>query len=105
MDMGMKNVKRHSYMMGFMWSDSIVKSTLNITGTEKYLSTMTIFWKSVYLRNYSKEVHRTNGDDIFYCKYNKPDTILFHMLNPKFLFSRGKIERICAKVLPREKYC
>ena len=30
-------------MMGFMWSDSIVKSTLNITGTEKYLSTMTIF--------------------------------------------------------------
>ena len=42
-NMGMKNVKRHSYMMGFMWPDSIVKSTLNITGTEKYLSTMTIF--------------------------------------------------------------
>ena len=42
-NMGMKNVKRHSYVMDFMWSDSIVKSTLNITGTEKYLSTMTIF--------------------------------------------------------------
>ena len=34
-NMGMRNVKSHSYMMGFMWSDSIVKRALNILGTEK----------------------------------------------------------------------
>ena len=56
-NMLMRNVKRHSYMMGFMWSDSIAKRALNITRTENDLSTMTIFQKSVYLRNYSKEVH------------------------------------------------
>ena len=53
-NIGMRNVKKHSYMMGFMWYNSTVKSALNITGTEKDLSTMTIFQKSVYLRNYSK---------------------------------------------------
>ena len=80
--------------MDFMWSDSIVKSALNITGTEKDLSTMTVFQKSVYLRNYSKEVHKTNRGDVFHCNYNKADTILFHALTPKFLFYRRKIERL-----------
>ena len=95
-NMGMRNVKSHSYMMGFMWSDSIVKRALNITGTEKDLSTMAIFQKSIYLRNYSKEVRRTNRDDVFYCNYSKPDTILFHASTQKFLFHRGKIERLLA---------
>ena len=80
--------------MGFMWADSIVKSALNIAGTEKNLSTMTVFKKSVYPRNYSKEVHKTNRGDVFYCNYNKPDTILFQALTPKFLFYRGEIERL-----------
>ena len=48
-NVGMRNVKKHSYMMGFMWYNSIVKSALNITGT------VIIFQKSVYLRNYSKD--------------------------------------------------
>ena len=95
-NIGMRNIKSHSYMIGFMWSDSIVKRALNITGTEKDLSTMTIFQKNVYLRNYSKEVHRTNRDDVFYCNYNKPDTILFHASTQKFLFYRGKTERLFA---------
>ena len=34
-NIGMRNIKSHSYMIGFMWSDSIVKRALNITGTEK----------------------------------------------------------------------
>ena len=55
---------------------------------------MTIFQKSVYLRNYSKVVHRTNHNDVFYYNYNKRDTILFHALTPKFLFYRGKTERL-----------
>ena len=75
-DMDMRNIERHSYMMGFMWSDSIVKSALNITGIEKDLSTMAIFQKNVYLKNHSKEVHRTNRDDVFCCYYGKPDTVL-----------------------------
>ena len=53
--MGVKNVKRHSYLLGFMWSDSIVKSTLNLTGIEKDLSTMTIFQKIIYFKNYSNK--------------------------------------------------
>ena len=102
-NMGMRNVKSHSYMMGFMWSDSIVKRALNITGTEKDLSTMAIFQKSVYLRNYSKEVRRTNRDDVFYCNYYKPDTILFHASTQKFLFYRGKIERLFAPKFYRDR--
>ena len=96
-NMGMKNAKKHSYMT---WSDSIVKGSLNRTGTEKDLSTMTIFQKSVYLRNYSKVVHRTNHNDVFYYNYNKGDTVLFHALTPKFLFYRGEIER---SFVPRGK--
>ena len=34
-NMLMRNVKRHSYMMGFMWSDSIAKRALNITRQKK----------------------------------------------------------------------
>ena len=86
----MRNLKRHSYMMDFMWSDSIVKSALNITGTEKDLSTMTIFQKSDYLKNYSKEVYRTNRDDVFYCYYGKPDTVLSYYSDTKFIFYRKK---------------
>ena len=86
--MGVKNVKRHSYLLGFMWSDSIVKSTLNLTGIEKDLSTMTIFQKIIYFKNYSKKVHRTNRNDVFYCYYDKPDTVLSHYSN------------ICVEVLP-----
>ena len=82
----MENVKRHSFMVGFMWNDSIVRSLLNITGTEKDLSAMTIFQKIIYLRNYSKEVHKTNRDDVFYCYYNKPDTVLSHYSNTKLFF-------------------
>ena len=93
-NMLMRNVKRYSYMMGFMWSDSIVKRALNITGTEKDLSTMTIFQKSVYLRNYSKEVHWTNRDDVFYCYYVKPNSVLSCYSDTKFIFYRKKIERL-----------
>ena len=82
----MENVKRHSFMVGFMWNDSIVRSLLNIAGTEKDLSAMTIFQKIIYLRNYSKEVHKTNRDDVFYCYYNKPDTVLSHYSNTKLFF-------------------
>ena len=92
--MGVKNVKRHSYLLGFMWSDSIVKSTLNLTGIEKDLSTMTIFQKIIYFKNYSKKVHRTNRNDVFYCYYDKPDTVLSHYSNIKFIFYRKKIERL-----------
>ena len=42
-NIGIRNVKKHSYMMGFMWDNSVVNCTLNITGTEKDLSTRTIF--------------------------------------------------------------
>ena len=42
----MRNVKRHSYLLGFMRSDSIVESALNVTGTEKDLSTMTTLQKN-----------------------------------------------------------
>ena len=90
--MGVKNVKRHSYLLGFMWSDSIVKSTLNLTGIEKDLSTMTIFQKIIYFKNYSKKVHRTNRNDVFYCYYDKSDTVLSHYSNIKFIFYRKKIE-------------
>ena len=37
---------------------------------------------------------RTNRHDVFYCNYNKPDTILSHASTQKFLFYRGKIERL-----------
>ena len=84
----MRNVKRHSYLLGFMLSDSIVKSALNVMGTEKDLSTITIFEKYVYLKNYSKEVHRTNRDDVFYCYYIKPDTVLYYHSGTKIIFYR-----------------
>ena len=74
-NMGMRNVKRNSYLLGFMWSDSIVQSALNVMGTEKDLCAMTILQKIIYLKNYSKEVHRTNRNDVFYCYYVKPDTV------------------------------
>ena len=62
--------------MGFIWSDSIVKSASNITGTENDLSTMKIFQKNIYFRIYSKEGYRANSNDVFYCYYVKPDTVL-----------------------------
>ena len=34
-NIGMRIVEKHSYMIGFMWDNSIVKSALNITGTKK----------------------------------------------------------------------
>ena len=51
----MENVKRHSFMVGFMWNDSIVRSLLNITGTEKDLSAMTIFQKTFILETIVKK--------------------------------------------------
>ena len=88
--MGIRNVKRHWYFMGFMWSDSIVKSALNLMGTEKDLSTMTILQKIIYLKNYSKEVHRTNRDDIFYSCSVKLHTVLSYYSDTKFNFYRKK---------------
>ena len=34
-NMDMRNVKRHSYLLSFMWSVSVVKSTLNASGQKK----------------------------------------------------------------------
>ena len=34
-NMDMRNVKRHSYLLSFMWSVSVVKSTLNVSGQKK----------------------------------------------------------------------
>ena len=76
--------------MGFMWSDSIVKSALNLMRTEKDLSTMTILQKIIYLKNYSKEVHRTNRDDIFYFCSVKPHSVLSNYSDTKFNFYRKK---------------
>ena len=81
-------------MLSFIRSDLFVKRTLNVAGTEKDLSTMTILQKINYLKNYSKEVHRTNRNDIFCCYYNKPDTALSHYSDKKFIFYRKKIERL-----------
>ena len=88
--MGIRNVKRHWYLMGFMWSDSIVKSALNLMRTEKDLSTMTILQKIIYLKNYSKEVHRTNRDDIFHSCSVKLHTVLSYYSDTKFNFYRKK---------------
>ena len=87
MEYGHEKCKKALIYDGFyMWSDSIVKSALNITRTEKDLSAMTIFQKSVYLRNYSKEVHRTNSNDVFYCYYARPDTVVSYYPNTKIYF-------------------
>ena len=37
-------------------------------------------------KNYSKEVHRTNRDDVFYCYYIKPDTVLYYHSDTKIIF-------------------
>ena len=34
-NMDMRNVKRHSYLLSFMWSVLVVKSTLNVSGQKK----------------------------------------------------------------------
>ena len=55
---------------------------------------MTILQKSIYLKNFSKEVHRTNSDDVFYCYYIKPDTVLYYHSDTNIIFYRKKIERL-----------
>ena len=50
--------------------------------------------EKTYLKNYSKEVHRTNRDDVFYCYYGKPDAVLSYYSDTKFIFYRKKKERL-----------
>ena len=100
----MRYVKRHSSFLGFMRPDSIVKNSLNLMRKEKKdLSTMTILQKIIYLENYSKKVHRTNRDDVFYCYNVKPDTVLSYYSDIKFIFYKKKIERLFVPKFYRDK--
>ena len=44
---------------------------------------MTILQKTIYLKNYSNEVHRANRNNVLYCYYVKPNTVLCYYSDTK----------------------
>ena len=92
-NMGMRNVKRHSYVMDFMWSASIVKSALNITGTEKDLSTMTIFQKRLILKTIVKKF--TEQIAMMFSTVTMANLMLFYLIiQTQNLFFIGKKKNV-----------
>ena len=89
-----RNVKRLSYTMGYMIEELHILKILNIRGSHRNLSIISPAETNRYLTNFSKYVHVTDWGDVFYCNYNKPFTVLFHISDSVLGFYGGKIQRL-----------
>ena len=94
-NMDITNVVRRSYMMGYLDQELHVLNLLNIKGSHRNLAVMSPTEKNQYLRNLSQYVHRsTDNLDVFYSRFNKTRTVLFHALESMIVYCSRKIQRL-----------
>ena len=73
-------------LFGYMWYDEHVESLLNITGSSRNLAAMGITEKNIFLREFSRYLHKTERQNKF-CNLQKGNwTVLYPALSTQLIF-------------------
>ena len=75
-----------SILFGYMWYDIHVESLLNIRGSSRNLAAMGITEKNNFLREFSRQLHKTERQDSFYSLQSGNWTVLYPALSTQLIF-------------------
>ena len=89
---------RLSYLIGYLFDETIMKSMIGIYGSSYDFTTMSAMVKSSYLRRLTRHFHygkpNTTNKDYFYSGLSLSNAVLIHALNSTVIRFTARITRL-----------